>query len=787
VRIASTTMNKFKLLSSLSFLLLFLGNTFAQPVFWSDTFDAPSGGANNNNAGANWQLNQGGFGGNQWFINGSNTNCQGANMLHISCSDFLCMILGGPTDAIYNASDASERSAVSPAISTIGQTNMTLRFFWVCNGEPGDDFGTISFSADDGANWEEDVFTYQGTTSCGEAVIPINPVYENLNNFRIKFNWVNSGNNAGQDFSFNVDDMRITADEASSSTITTGNVLPGPYCPGQEVIVPFTVNGTFNPGNVFTAQLSNAAGTFTAPVNIGTLNGTTNGSITATIPLGTAPGMNYFIRVVSNNPNVTGSVTLIPIEVSNGPTASIDAGSGTTACAGSGTTLVYDGSLGTLQWSSSTDGTTFSPVAGGTNTVLNTPPINQTTFYQVTVTNDCGTSTSATWTVELTDEVEIPLTLSPNTNNLCNGPITVSITGTFTGLNWSSGQTSTAIVVTEPGDISVVGQDPSGCPAASGVISIIETVPPPLTTLPESPVTLCGASATITASAGFAAYAWSNGQMGNTVVVNNAGIITLTATDNNGCIVTTGPIDIVIGSSVSIPVEPSIAAICDGIPAQLSAGAGFSNYVWSNGANGQTTTVSNTGFYSVTATDDNGCPGSSPLIEVIQSQFPIANFSYVQNEGGYTINFDNLSQNALDYEWVFDSVGTSPLTDPSFTFPDFGPYTITLIIENPCGRDTIDKLIVVSPVGIDDLNNFKQFSIYPNPANDIITLTGVLLKKQNLNISFYDISGRTVLNKSFISDKFFTQKINIENLNKGIYLVNIQSDNSQTEFKLIKY
>ena len=160
MRIASTTMNKFKLLSSLSFLLLFLGNTFAQPVFWSDTFDAPSGGANNNNAGANWQLNQGGFGGNQWFINGSNTNCQGANMLHISCSDFLCMILGGPTDAIYNASDASERSAVSPAISTIGQTNMTLRFFWVCNGEPGDDFGTISFSADDGANWEEDVFLF---------------------------------------------------------------------------------------------------------------------------------------------------------------------------------------------------------------------------------------------------------------------------------------------------------------------------------------------------------------------------------------------------------------------------------------------------------------------------------------------------------------------------------------------------------------------------------------------------------------------------------------------------
>ena len=787
MRIALTTMNKIKLFSTLSFFLLIAGSIYSQPVFWSDTFDAPAGGANNNNAGANWQLNQGGFGGNQWFINGSNTNCQGANMLHISCNDFICMILGGPTDAIYNASDASERTAVSPSISTIGQTNMTLRFFWVCNGEANDDFGTISFSADDGASWEEDLFTYQGTTSCQEAVIPINSIYENLTNFRIKFNWVNSGNNAGQDFSFNVDDIRITADEASSSTITTGNVLPGPYCPGQEVIVPFTVNGTFNPGNVFTAQLSNAAGTFTAPVNIGTLNGTTNGSITATIPLGTAPGMNYFIRVVSNNPNVTGSVTLIPIEVSDGPIASIDGGSGTTACAGSGTTLVYDGSLGNLQWSSSIDGTTFTPVAGATNTVFNTPPIDQTTFYQVTVTNDCGTSTSATWIVELTEEVEIPLTLSPNTNNLCNGPITVSVTGTFLGLNWSTGQSTSAIVVTEPGDISVVGQDPSGCPAASAIVNIIETTPPPLTTLPESPVTLCGASATITASAGFANYAWSNGQMGNAVVVNNPGIITLTATDNDGCIVTVGPIDIIIGSSVSIPVEPSIAAICDGIPAQLSAGDGFSDYVWSNGATGQTTTVSNTGFYSVTATDDNGCPGSSPLIEVIQSQFPIANFSYVQNEGGYTINFDNLSQNALDFEWIFDSVGTSPLTDPSFTFPDFGPYTITLIIENPCGRDTIDKLIVVSPVSINDLNASNQFSFYPNPANDVITISGILPKKQNLNISFYDISGREVLTDSFTLDKNFTQKIAVADLKKGVYIIGIQADGLKSELKLIKF
>lgn len=80
----------------------------AQPVFWSDSFDAPGGGVNNNNAGAGWTLNSGGSGGNQWHINNSNTNCQGANMLHISCEGFLCEFLyGAPNGSVYDATVAS--------------------------------------------------------------------------------------------------------------------------------------------------------------------------------------------------------------------------------------------------------------------------------------------------------------------------------------------------------------------------------------------------------------------------------------------------------------------------------------------------------------------------------------------------------------------------------------------------------------------------------------------------------------------------------------------------------
>ena len=85
---------------------------------------------------------------------------------------------------------------------------------------------------------------------------------------------------------------------------------------GASVSVPFTSVGTFNAGNVYTAQLSNAAGSFASPISIGTVTSTANsGTIAATIPAGTAAGTGYRIRVVSSNPVVTGTDNTVNLSV----------------------------------------------------------------------------------------------------------------------------------------------------------------------------------------------------------------------------------------------------------------------------------------------------------------------------------------------------------------------------------------------------------------------------------------------------------------------------------------
>ena len=111
-----------------------------------------------------------------------------------------------------------------------------------------------------------------------------------------------------------LDDFQLTGTFIGCSSITSGAVSPTTFtldCSNaQSGTVTFTSSGTFNAGNVYSAQLSDANGSFASPTTVGTLTSTANsGTITITIPLNTPSGTGYQIQVVSSNPSVTGSAT----------------------------------------------------------------------------------------------------------------------------------------------------------------------------------------------------------------------------------------------------------------------------------------------------------------------------------------------------------------------------------------------------------------------------------------------------------------------------------------------
>jgi hypothetical protein len=82
--------------------------------------------------------------------------------------------------------------------------------------------------------------------------------------------------------------------------IRTSAITGSPFCAGANVSVSYTITGTYVAGNIFTAQLSDASGSFASPVSIGSVAQITAGTISATIPAGTVTGTGYRIRVVAS-------------------------------------------------------------------------------------------------------------------------------------------------------------------------------------------------------------------------------------------------------------------------------------------------------------------------------------------------------------------------------------------------------------------------------------------------------------------------------------------------------
>lgn len=107
-----------------------------------------------------------------------------------------------------------------------------------------------------------------------------------------------------------------------AAQITIDPIATTTWCAGMSVVLPFTAGGAFNPGNIFTAELSDASGSFTSPTVIGTVAGTGSGSVVCALPAGVS-GTAFRVRVNSDSPAQTGT-PCIEILALEAPQAGLD-------------------------------------------------------------------------------------------------------------------------------------------------------------------------------------------------------------------------------------------------------------------------------------------------------------------------------------------------------------------------------------------------------------------------------------------------------------------------------
>jgi gliding motility-associated-like protein len=297
--------------------------------------------------------------------------------------------------------------------------------------------------------------------------------------------------------------------------------------------------------------------------------------------------------------------------------------------------------------------------------------------YEVTVVDDLGCTGSAAIQA---DTVSIPHPEILGSDYICETGTRLLFTQSFSGYQWSTGDTTAAALVNRPGIYSLTVTDVNGC--QNTAISSIRLQPDPEPSIIGDDILCPGESVELSTTFLYDEYNWSTGE--NTASIRTTFIpeIAVEVRDTFGCVGT----DTIQLTSVENPTV-SIAGqldICDGEGAILQATPGFVSYQWSDGTDSVATIGRVDGIYTVTVTDGNGCSAqASQTLEVNDNPKPVIQGTPTICEGETATL--SVRDNFLDYSW--SNGDTSRFTQVT----ESGVYIIEVASPGNCfNRDTFE-------------------------------------------------------------------------------------------------
>lgn len=419
-----------------------------------------------------------------------------------------------------------------------------------------------------------------------------------------------------------------------AQTITISSANPTSLCAGNNINVVFTKTGTFNAGNVFTAELSDALGSFVSPTEIGTLIGTSAGTITCTIPLTTPNGTNYRIRIVSSNPsiissNISAAITITsttgnPATFGNGQwiayvyEGDIFSGSPTYRGFYTHSALTFDSNT---RWGQATTPSLANATGGNAYTGCQVPIDNHSVSYKRT-NFTCGfysinVTRTGRYEIIIDGVVVATNTGSGTLNNRWRGILGPSsqvearwydnatpddnsrLALTFTALSGN------ALIVTPVAPI---------CTTSSATINLINSATNQLVDFRAYPANY---TFSWSGPAGFTTNA-SGTQL--TTALGATGTYTVTATHlPTGCVIN-GSVTVDLAPPPNVVITPATPTACPGEPTTLTA-SGATTYTWSpatglSATTGATVTASPTITTTYTVTGSDGCNTSTETVTV---------------------------------------------------------------------------------------------------------------------------------------------------------------------------
>ena len=527
-------------------------------------------------------------------------------------------------------------------------------------------------------------------------------------------------------------------------------------CPGGVLTVAYTTNFNFQVTNTFTVQLSDATGSFAAPVNIGTVTANASGTVSCTIPAATPAGTGYRIRIHASNPAFTSPDNIVNIQVVTSLPATTMTGT-TPVCVG------FPISVGVSAPYAVTSYTWTGP--GAFSSTLQNPGVTASAttanagIYSVSTTHNGCPAVVSTINIVVSTVIP-PAPIDSVSPAICAGSnlylfANSGMAGTFT-YSWSG-----------PGGYTSTDQNPVISPAAvsnAGTYSVVDTLagcPSPASTIVASVNPIDTPNITITVNPS------------DTICVGDLASFTTTIT-NAG---------VTPGYQWMNGTTPIVGAI-------------FSTY--------SSAFLSSTSQIYCILTNDIMCPDkptdTSNVVHMVVEDFtPIVHIVAAPDTfvtSGSTVTFTGYVGGTaiIGYQWYLNGVAVPGATNTTYTLTGITTAdTVQLQVSSnaKCANTGISNTIVVHigwAAGVANVSSaFGDIAMYPNPNSGNFSVKGLLegINEGNVNVSVTNSIGQVVYNGvTAIQNGKIDQTIDMKQVPAGMYILHLEKDG---EGKIIRF
>jgi hypothetical protein len=304
--------------------------------------------------------------------------------------------------------------------------------------------------------------------------------------------------------------------------------------------------------------------------------------------------------------------------------------------------------------------------------------------------------------------------------------------------------------------------------------------------------TVCnGGSASICINGPFVSYLWSTGETTSCITVTTSGTYTVTATTNAGC-TSTGSASVNFVAALPVQITASDTTLCLGQAVYLDATTPTAmGYAWNNGATTPGIFVTDTGSYSVSVWDANGCSGLGAITLYPEPPYPTTILA------GGTLNIclgDSVELIAPSppmgfYQWFRNNVPIPNALSQIYWAKSSGRYRCLTHDMSGCpGLSNQLRVRVVCFPPQDPVDRVAEpenpIVLFPNPTHDQVLIIAPPAGVYPFVCTLSDLSGSEVAR--YYLEKNET-RIDLSWLPPGVYPVMISDNLEIYHTKLVKY